>query len=77
MADGLPLDCDVVVLAETFGKLPDEVAEGMSEYWYYLSLVFLEERSKSKRGAKSGQRGPAPEPDKDEVDEQGRWFLTG
>lgn len=65
----------MIVLAETFGKLPDEVAEGMSEYWYYLSLVFLEERSRSRRGAKSGGGGPAPEPAADEVDEQGRWFL--
>jgi len=70
----LPLDTEVVQLAEMFGVLPDTLAEQMSEYWYRLSVVFFRERSQSQR---KGGGAPAPQPDADELDDTGRWFLTG
>jgi hypothetical protein len=74
LADSLPLDCEVVQLAELFGKLPDEVAEGMSEYWHRLSVVYFSERARSTRKADSKA---LPSVSADELDDKGRYFLTG
>lgn len=64
----------MIELAREFGHLPDDVADRMSEEWYWRSLAYLPARAQSKR--KSGPR-PLVEPDPDELDRQGRWFLTG
>jgi hypothetical protein len=77
MGGKLPLDSDVVFLAEIFGKMPDEIADpdtGMSEYWFTLSVILLSERAQSKRKSGSGTSTPEPDP-KDLVD--GKWYLTG
>lgn len=64
----------MVQLAELFGKLPDEVAEGMSEYWHRLSVVYFSERARSTRKADSKA---LPSVSADELDDKGRYFLTG
>lgn len=64
----------MVQLAELFGRLPEEIVEGMSEYWYRLSVVYFSERARSTRKADS--KG-LPTISADELDEKGRYFLTG
>jgi hypothetical protein len=73
----LPPDCDVIELAEAFGQVPETIVDEMSEYWFNFALVYLSERSRAKPEPKGGRGGPAPEPDQEELDDKGRWYLTG
>lgn len=47
----------------------------MSEYWTRLAVVYFSERARATRTGGSGAPTPTPAPD--ELDEKGRWFLTG
>lgn len=73
----MPPDCDVIELAEAFGQLPETIVDEMSEYWFNFSLVYIAERSRAKPAPRGRTGMAAPEPEQDEVDDKGRWFLTG
>lgn len=67
----------MVELAEAFGQLPETIVEEMTEEWFTFSLVYLAERSRAKPEPRGRRGAPAPAPEQDEVDDKGRWFLTG
>ena len=48
------------MLAETFGQLPDDVAEGMSETWVARALTWIGERNAARGGGGQGQAGAWP-----------------
>jgi len=64
LSDGLPPWVMVVVLAETFGQLPDDVADaerGMSEVWVARALAWISERNAAQGGGRgSGGREAWP-----------------
>ena len=64
----------MIQLAELFGKLPEEVVEGMSEYWSRLAVVYFSERARSTRQANSKS---LPSVSANDLDDKGRYFLTG
>lgn len=64
-----------IELAAAFGQLPDDVAEGMSEDWFWRSQVYLSAKNRSTR--KEPSFNPADYDEPTRVDEQGAWILTG
>lgn len=72
-SDGLPSWVWVIELATEFGALPDDVAEHMSETWYWRSVVYLTE--KRNRVESAGRRPDGS--DMIEYDEQGNAILRG
>lgn len=65
----------MVFLALELHQLPDDVAEGMSEEWYWKTMAYLEGKAAAKAGPGGGS--PLPTPSVDELNDMGQWFLTG
>jgi len=64
----------VVELAAVFGQLPETVAAGMSELWFWRSAVYLNAKGQNTR--KPRAHDPADFSSAAETDDQGAWILT-
>lgn len=64
----------MVELAAAFGQLPDTVASGMSEVWFWRSVVYLQQKNRNQRKPRDMDAADMPAPA--DVDEQGAWILT-
>lgn len=64
----------MVELAAAFGQLPDTVAAGMSELWFWRSIMYLRAKGRNQRKPREHDAADLPEPAG--VDESGAWILT-